>query len=366
MTLEGISFVVRKGECVALMGKSGIGKSTLLRIISGLVLPQARLGHGGTISIRQANVTDTARKIHVPPHERAVGVAFQKGVGLQEQRTVAENIQYPLNVIGTPLTDADRLSLVETFALWPAEDDADAEDAQRFWHSRVDLLSGGQRQRVALARCFARSDRALYLLDEPLDGQDNPLRQKLIVNLRDLFVARQDAGFVIVTHRMAEAFSLAHRIIYFDTDSDGVVRVVAEGPPAELYDCPQHLSVARFLGDPAMNVVTADALARERVPTPHRSKWDELAQKKVIALLRPEQVAIGESADTCDFVHVGEIKDRRRSGGERILRIELKGYSHEPFHVVAPKGYSMHTDLRVGWNWDQLHLFQQSTGKRLP
>lgn len=369
VVLQDISFAVRKGECVALMGKSGVGKSTLLSLVSGLLLPRARLGHHGTIRIAGSVVTDTAREVHVAPHRRNVGVAFQKGIGLQEQRTVAENIQYPLRVQGKRFDESDRQDLVRTFALWSAEDYSDTEDAEdaerRFWASRINRLSGGQQQRVALARCFARRDRAMYLLDEPLDGQDNPLRQQLIVNLRKLIQNQQSAGCLIVTHRMAEAFSLAQRIVYFDTDSDGFVRVVAEGAPADLYDRPPHVSVARFLGDPAMNVIDAGVLNSDRVPPGEYFKLEALRKKQAIALLRPEQVAFGASASTCDFSHPAAVTDERRNGAERVLRVQLNGGLAAPFHLIVPKSGEFVENTMVGWNWDQLHFFRQPSGERL-
>ena len=187
--LGGVDLRVGPTESVALLGPSGIGKSTLLRVIAGLVRPDA-----GTVTWDGADLAD------VPAHRRRIGLVFQDAV-LFPHRDVAGNVAYGLEAAGVPA--AERRS--EVARLLGLVDLAGYEDRD------VHTLSGGQAQRVALARALAPRPR-LLLLDEPFGALDRDLRERLGAEVRDLLRA-QGIPAVHVTHDDQEAALVADRVV---------------------------------------------------------------------------------------------------------------------------------------------------------
>src|ERR1700758_1409183 len=203
----------------ALVGSSGCGKTTLLRMLAGFARQTS-----GTISIDGTEMTD------VPPHERPVNMMFQS-YALFPHMTVERNVGYGIKRL--PLDAATRKKRIEE-ALDRVQLGA---LAQRKPHQ----LSGGQRQRVALARALIRRPQVL-LLDEPLSALDKKLREKTQFELMDL---QYQVGitFIVVTHDQDEAMALASRIAVMDRG-----KVVQVGTPAEIYEFPQSRFVADFVG----------------------------------------------------------------------------------------------------------------------
>jgi thiamine transport system ATP-binding protein len=233
--LDDVALEVPDGTTLALLGPSGSGKSTLLRVAAGLQRPQQ-----GRVLLDGVDVTD------VPAHRRGVGLVFQDAV-LFPHRNAAENVAFGLRVAGVTAAEArrrtaDMLTLV---------------GLQGFEHRAVGTLSGGEAQRVALARALAPSPRAL-LLDEPLGSLDGPLRDRLQDDLRELFEQLRLTA-VHVTHDVAEAFALGHRVAVLRAG-----RIAQVATPNELWARPADAWVARFLG--MRNVI--DDGARLRVVRP--------------------------------------------------------------------------------------------------
>ncbi|SHN06425.1 ABC transporter ATP-binding protein [Cryptosporangium aurantiacum] len=216
--LLDVDLEVADHEVVAVLGPSGSGKSTLLRVVAGLQEPSS-----GTVRLDDVNVT------RVPPHRRGVGLMFQDHV-LFPHRDVAGNIRFGNS-------RADIGSLLGLVGL---------PDAGR---RRVDTLSGGEQQRVALARALAPSPK-LLMLDEPLGQLDRELRERLVVELRRLFV-RLGTTVLAVTHDQREAFALADRVVVM---TEG--RIAQIGTPREIWEQPASEFVARFLG--FTNIVDVD------------------------------------------------------------------------------------------------------------
>jgi thiamine transport system ATP-binding protein len=187
--LGGVDLQVGPTESVALLGPSGIGKSTLLRVIAGLIRPDA-----GSVS------WDGADLVAVPAHRRRIGLVFQDAV-LFPHRDVAGNVAYGLEAAGVAATE--RRS--EVARLLGLVDLAGYEDRD------VHTLSGGQAQRVALARALAPRPR-LLLLDEPFGALDRDLRERLGAEVRDLLRA-QGIPAVHVTHDEQEAALVADRVV---------------------------------------------------------------------------------------------------------------------------------------------------------
>ncbi len=246
--LDGIDLDIHPGEFLTLVGPSGCGKSTLLRIIAGLEAQDS-----GSVAIGGRGVDA------LPPSERDVAMVFQS-YALYPHMTVAANIASPLEL--------RRLRLVERLPLlrWlsprrprvmrqiMAEVRAMAEQLQLtgLLDRRPGQLSGGQRQRVALGRAMVRRP-AAFLMDEPLSNLDAKLRVHMRTELAELH-DRLGATFVYVTHDQVEAMTMSDRVALMDRG-----RILQLGTPAELYDMPADVTVARFVGSPPINLIEAMA-----------------------------------------------------------------------------------------------------------
>ena len=225
--LSQVEFEIRDGEFFALLGPSGCGKTTTLRCVAGLERPD-----NGTISIHEQVVADAIQGVHIPAHEREIGMVFQS-YAIWPHLNVFENVAYPLRVCRPRLNAVEIDTRVrEVLALVSMEEFAERAST---------VLSGGQQQRVALARALIRQP-SLLLLDEPLSNLDTMLRQQMQHELSDL-VERVAITTLYVTHDQTEALALADRIAVM---RDGAI--VQIGTPEELYERPQTSFVASFLG----------------------------------------------------------------------------------------------------------------------
>jgi thiamine transport system ATP-binding protein len=214
--LDGISLAVAEHEIVCVLGPSGSGKSTLLRVVAGLQTPDS-----GRVLL------DGKPQGGVPPHRRGVGLMFQDHV-LFPQQDVAGNVGFGLRMRGER-PDGRVGELLELVGL------------PGYGARRIDQLSGGEQQRVALARALAPEPR-LLMLDEPLGQLDRTLRERLVAELRQLFV-RLGTTVLAVTHDQGEAFALADRVVIMNRG-----RIAQDGPPQDVWQRPASEFVARFLG----------------------------------------------------------------------------------------------------------------------
>ncbi len=283
--LRDVGFTARPGEFVALVGPSGCGKSTLLRIAAGLETPDA-----GAIRLGGADVTEA------PPAARNVAMVFQS-YALYPHLTAGENIAVPLMM--RELSRPQRLPFVGGFMPGTSAQRREiGERVRRVARSlQIDHLldrkpaamSGGQRQRVALARALVRRP-ALFLMDEPLSNLDANLRVHARGEIVDL---HREAGVptLYVTHDQAEALSMADRVAVLQGG-----RLMQIAPPAEIYDDPTHLTVARFIGSPRINLLAArvegdgTVLARDGTPLPVPMALALPAGREVTVAVRPERL----------------------------------------------------------------------------
>ncbi|TPQ27776.1 ABC transporter ATP-binding protein [Bradyrhizobium guangdongense] len=224
--LEEFNLEVAPGEFLVLLGASGSGKTTALRILSGLETATA-----GRVLIGDRDVTD------VLPKYRDISMVFQS-YALYPHKTVAENIGFPLKVRRIP--EAERTAAIKEAA------------AQVQLQTLLDRypreLSGGQRQRVALARAIIRRP-SVFLMDEPLSNLDAKLRGHMRAELKHM---QQSLGIttIYVTHDQIEAMTLAHRVAVLEK---GILQQL--DTPANIYNDPANLFVAQFIGSPPMNII---------------------------------------------------------------------------------------------------------------
>ena len=224
--LEEFNLEVEPGEFLVLLGASGSGKTTALRILSGLETPSA-----GRVHIGERDVTE------VLPKYRDISMVFQS-YALYPHKTVAENIGFPLKVKKLPKAEMDAAIL----------DAAKQVQLEALLDRYPRELSGGQRQRVALARAIIRRP-SVFLMDEPLSNLDAKLRGHMRAELKHM-QGTLGITTIYVTHDQIEAMTLADRVVVMN---QGIVQQV--GSPTKIYDRPANAFVAGFIGSPAMNLV---------------------------------------------------------------------------------------------------------------
>jgi iron(III) transport system ATP-binding protein len=296
--LRGIDLDIATGTVTAILGASGCGKTTLLRLIAGFDAPDA-----GTIDIGDTTVFGPGR--WVPPQRRRVGYVAQEGA-LFPHLTVADNIAFGLAERGRAASVAIRelLELVGLEALY----------ARRYPHE----LSGGQQQRIALARALAAQP-DVVLLDEPFSSLDAGLREGTRRAIMSALASARTTA-VLVTHDQAEALSVADQVAVMFEGSLAQV-----GPPAEIYSAPATLRVGTFLGE--ANVLLAD-LEFDRAgcdlgAVPLRGRG---ATGRGTILIRPEQ--IGVVAPGTDGSTPGRVVRSTYYGPSASLEIELVATGH--------------------------------------
>ncbi len=217
--VDGISFDVAHGECLALLGPSGCGKTTTLNMLAGFVISD-----GGSVSVGGDDIT------HRAPNKRNIGMVFQS-YALFPHLTALDNVAYGLKMRG--VAKAERRERAMT-GLGLVQLDHLAKRYPR-------QLSGGQQQRIALARALVINPDVL-LLDEPLSNLDAKLREAMRVEIKDI-QQRQQVTTVFVTHDQEEAMTLADRVAVMDSG-----RIVQLAAPGDLYSRPATVGVARFVG----------------------------------------------------------------------------------------------------------------------
>ena len=306
--LHQLDLDVAKGECVALLGASGCGKSTALRLIAGLDHPDQ-----GSIRINDAEMVD------VPAERRRVGMVFQS-YALFPHLNVWENLELGLRMRGGSAGARDERirSVLEVLQL---SGQARQRPAQ---------LSGGQRQRVALARALLR-DPLVYLLDEPMSNLDAQLREDLRPQLRRLMIGGEQP-VVYVTHDQQEAMALADRIAVM---REGCIEQI--GTPRELYLQPASTYVAQFIGRPQMNLLPA--------------------KDGVITGIRPDDLQLDPAGSPCTVL------SREWFGANQMLLVRC---DRGDLRLVCAGETEIDAEPRIRWPTACEHRFDAVSGRRLP
>jgi lactose/L-arabinose transport system ATP-binding protein len=234
--IKGVDLEITPGEFVVFVGPSGCGKSTLLRMIAGLEVITS-----GTIEISDREVTD------LEPYDRGIAMVFQS-YALYPHMTVADNMGFALRLAGQSKAQR-RKSVEEAARILQIEHLLDRKPAQ---------LSGGQRQRVAIGRSIVRQP-DVFLFDEPLSNLDAELRVQTRIEIARLHQTL-DTTMIYVTHDQTEAMTLADRIVVL---RGGIIEQV--GAPTDLYDDPDNVFVAGFIGSPAMNFLPCAAVSENEI-----------------------------------------------------------------------------------------------------
>ncbi len=339
--IHGIGFDISDGEFLVLVGPSGCGKSTLLRMLAGLEEIS-----GGTIAIDGRVVNDVDAK------DRDIAMVFQS-YALYPHMTVRDNMGFSLklrksepSMIAERVSKAAKILNLEPYlARFPRE------------------LSGGQRQRVAMGRAIVR-DPKVFLFDEPLSNLDAKLRVAMRAEIKALH-QRLKTTTVYVTHDQIEAMTMADRIVVMH---DGVVEQI--GTPLELYDRPDNLFVAQFIGSPSMNVVEGtlkrgggstyvEAAGGVRWPAATAAGSDA---QSVAYGIRPEHLGLADAGTPGAVPATVTVVEP--TGAET----ELLVHAGEADLVLVTHGRtSAKPGDRVGLVPDLslVHLFDKASGKRL-
>ena len=335
--IHGVDISIRDGEFVVLVGPSGCGKSTLLRMIAGLENITA-----GEIRIGDRVVNN------VPPKERDVAMVFQN-YALYPHMTVAANMAFSMKLRGAPQSEIDErvnraaaiLGLSQLLGRYPRQ------------------LSGGQRQRVAMGRAIVR-DPQVFLFDEPLSNLDAKLRVQMRTEIKELH-QRLKTTTVYVTHDQIEAMTMADKIVVMH---DG--RVEQIGAPLELYDRPDNLFVAGFIGSPAMNMIkgrirvngTASFEGQAGVTFSLAAARSGNDGRPAVYGVRPEHFSLSDDGAEAEVQVIeptgSELQVVAKLGGEDIIAVFRERHQFKPGEKIRLK-----PDPRL------IHLFDETTGKRL-
>ena len=293
-SVSDLSLDIKDGEFLVLVGPSGCGKSTTLRMLAGL-----EEVNKGRIMIGDKDVTT------MQPKDRDIAMVFQN-YALYPHMTVADNMGFALKIAGTP-KDQIRQRV---------EKAAEVLDLTEYLDRKPKALSGGQRQRVAMGRAIVRQPK-VFLMDEPLSNLDAKLR----VQTRTQIAALQrqlNVTTLYVTHDQTEALTMGDRIAVIKL---GVLQQV--GAPTELYDRPENVFVAGFIGSPSMNinihpVVNGQAKIGEDTISLPREAVDKLTpedQGKIVVGFRPENASLAGADEPDAFsLKVANVEDLGSDG----------------------------------------------------
>ena len=315
VAVKKMSLTVPDGSFVVLLGPTGAGKTTVLRLIAGLEKPDS-----GSISIGGRVVNGET------PAQRDVAMVFQQ-YSLYPHMTVRENLAFPLRspILKTPEDEISRrVNAVAEVLHIPHKLD-----------NKATALSGGEMQRVSIGRALVR-DPAIYLMDEPLSSLDAKLRADLRVELARIH-AELAATFLYVTHDQIEAMTMASHVGVLDQGN-----LVQFGSPRDIYENPTSTYVAARLGQPRINLLPVGLLGEAAPPGAHRIG------------LRPENIRIGDGAEA-SVTRVERLGDQ--------TRLHLKLRDHDVTTLTDP-----HTDLAPGQTIQiaaQNPLFFNAAGARI-
>jgi len=340
--IHGISCDIHAGEFIVILGPSGCGKSTVLRMIAGLEVITK-----GEISIDGKVVND------LEPADRDIAMVFQN-YALYPHMTVFKNMAYGLKIRRMPKKEIEKRVGIA----------AEILEITEFLDRKPRQLSGGQRQRVAMGRCIVREPK-VFLFDEPLSNLDAKLRVQMRLEIRKLHEDLKITS-IYVTHDQVEAMTLGDRLIVMDNGYAAQI-----GSPLEVYERPETVFVAGFIGSPSMNFIDAclspdgrfvELNGGTRLPLQNHGMSNHAGQKVTLGI-RPEHFEVAEQgagmmdlrvdhaeilgADTLVHGHLGE--------DETFLTVRFPAIHHFEKNTVVPLVVSS----------KNLHIFDKESGGRI-
>ena len=336
--IHGLDLDIEDGQFVVLLGPSGCGKSTLLRMIAGLE----------TVTSGDVNISD--RRVNdVHPKDRNIAMVFQN-YALYAHMTVFENMAFSMRLRKRPEAEikekiqwaASILNLTPYLDRYPRQ------------------LSGGQRQRVAMGRAIVRKP-DVFLFDEPLSNLDAKLRVQMRTEIKELH-SNLNTTTVYVTHDQIEAMTMADKIVIM---RDGVIE--QQGTPLEVYDRPENLFVAEFVGSPAMNMQDG------KIVQSGRQHGVQFANGEIVELPETIKTEIGQDVIfgfRPEHLHIGEtgleykIQLTEPTGSETHVYGQMNG-KEICFITRERLGLKRGSVIRLNPDPAHMHLFDKKTGKRI-
>ncbi len=345
-SVDKLNLEIGDGEFMVLVGPSGCGKSTSLRMLAGLEEINA-----GSIYIGDRDVTD------LPPKDRDIAMVFQN-YALYPHMTVGDNMGFALKMAGVPKTERQQ-RVQEAAHLLGLED---------FLNRKPKALSGGQRQRVAMGRAIVRSPQ-VFLMDEPLSNLDAKLRVSTRTQIAAL-QTRLGVTTVYVTHDQVEAMTMGDRVAVMKL---GILQQCDS--PLTLYDKPNNLFVAGFIGSPAMNLIEGQVVdggvrvGDYTVPVPRETLAKAPNEKSLIIGIRPE---VFDLSDTNEGIGV-DVAVVEELGADAFLYGTLSGLDEDArltaqqivARISSRRPPSRGATIRLTADAEHFHVFSTKTGERL-
>ncbi len=344
--VKNLDLDIREGEFMVLLGESGCGKSTTLRIIAGL-----EEATEGQIFIGSRDVT----QLH--PMDRDIAMVFQN-YALYPHMDVAKNMSFSLRIAGCPASEIQAKVAAAAKIL----------NIEHLLSRKPKDLSGGQRQRVAIGRAIVREPK-VFLFDEPLSNLDAKLRSHMRAELAVLH-QRLGKTTVYVTHDQVEAMTLASRIVIFDK---GQIQQV--GTPTEVFNRPANIFVAGFIGVPTMNMFEAKCITQDGKTILQGVGFDWVAPEWISAAkINPGQVlTVGLRPQD---LHTGDAMSNRLAlqtqvveylGTESQLAGTMQGHAEQRISAVVQGDAksSLGSEVALSFKPDSLHVFDRNTGLSL-
>ena len=335
--IHGVDMEVSDGEFIVIVGPSGCGKSTLLRMVAGL---EAITGGEIVIGDRIVN--------RLEPKDRDIAMVFQN-YALYPHMSVFDNMAYGLKIRGLAKDDIGRR----------VQRAAEILELAPLLERKPRQLSGGQRQRVAMGRAIVREP-AVFLFDEPLSNLDAKLRVQMRFEIQKLH-RRLSTTSLYVTHDQVEAMTLAHRMIVMNAG-----RAEQIGTPMDVYEDPQTMFVAGFIGSPAMNFMNGKATGDGAVTLDHggtvrAANTRVEAGRTIVVGIRPEHLRPSETSN----VHVsGTVEMIEQLGADTLIHI-----GHGSDVVIARLPHGVHPEIGATFSVtaepNRVFLFDAASGARV-